>query len=423
MRYPLGTIVKMKLSTSILFIVILICTSCKSKSDQLKDIYKQIRNSPQSTSIDNSDKKLSGIKKLRKLNDESTPDSLMAIFYDLDPTLNDVYKYQYEILDVLREINTEKSFKVYAKIIGKTPLGFPGNMFFIWQLKSNPTENIKHLFPEISDGLKIQKWIQGDILRIILTGCEKKFLSSGDLISSKDNLIWFYNKLLIERDSLPGTQYYRSYYTTHLPNLIECLSIYDNDPKLNIIYYESLKDNIDYKYVSIEGADDNEDLTVQKLDIVLQASIALLKNDNEVDPKYVYRLVSDPVFRLNFYKGLEKANKLKYFPIDYLNQDYFAESVLMFFLTNNPESSAPNKLKLIKRVTINSGENKGAYFFFDAGEGWNDSTHIRIECSGPQPLDPKRVSTEGKHTGAYVGEAKTSEIDQTIQKFIDGLDN
>lgn len=407
----------MKKILAILFCLTLF--ACNDDDEKLIDIYSDIRESKQINSISlTGDKKLRAISKLRNLNNENTPDTLEHLFYQIDTTIIGHYKYQFEILEVLAHIYTEKSLKIYSKLIGNYPLNMPGNMFFIWDMRDN-TEKAKYLFPELAKALENQKWIDDEVLSIIINGYKNGHLTKNDLLTSKQYLVNFYNRLIIERDSLPGCKYYDSFYSNHLSELIICLSIFDNDPKLNSIYNEALNDNLSFSdYHNTDGRGDYHNNSRPKLEIIRQALLALIKNNQEVESIHIEKLIKDPLYRLIFYKDLRKLNKNSLFPKKYLTQKNFAESDLVTVMESIHDEGMPSNLKFLQQRTISNGKQKGNYYFFQTSYLHYDTLIYEVIPSGPQPLNKEDFIENGKWTNKYIGTANSNNIDMKIDDFI-----
>ncbi len=419
----------MNLKIIISFFLCLLFFSCNetnkkhTDNENLTDIYSEIRISPQISHPKKSDKKLLSISKLRKTNDKNTPDSLEVLFYQIDTTIWEYSDYQYKILEVLIDINTAKSFRTYAKIINNSKLNSPGNMFFIWDVKDN-TEKAKYLFPDLAKSIDNQRWIRDDILFIIINGFESGHLTKDDLFSSKLYLENFYDQLVIGRESVASdNNNYKGHYKYSLSYLIQCLSIFGEDPKLNNIYKNSLKDNISfYDYHNNDGRSYYHNESLPKLEILRQAALALIKNNQTVDPIYINKLIKDPFYRLIFYRDLKKLNKISLLPTKYLNQQYFAESDLITIMESTPNDGIPSNLKFLQKRKILSGKQKGNYYFFQTSYLHYDTLVYEILPSGPQPINNKEYIESGNMTNKYMGRVSLYEIDNKIDEFIQKIE-
>jgi len=150
-----------------------------------------------------------------------------------------------------------------------------------------------------------------------------------------------------------------------------------------------------------------------------QSVIALLKNNQVVNPEEINKLAADKSKRNDFYDELKEMHKEKFFPQKFFTQRYFAESKIYSYAYDDYEPSAIEYIG--ERIRVFDGSRQRFLLFkivYEGEEGEEGESTLAI--AGPYNLhNSKDVKTNGKGTGLYYEKPfDPASVDNFFESFI-----
>jgi uncharacterized protein YbaP (TraB family) len=132
------------------------------------------------------------------------------------------------------------------------------------------------------------------------------------------------------------------------------------------------------------------------------AAIALIKNDQAVNPVELNKIAADKSYRSGFYAQLYKAGKVKLFPSKYASQKSIAESDIYVIAADDYE---PASIQFVGERTIGYKGVKQKFLLFKVVYNYEDSDpESFLAIAGPYPLSGKIVVADAELTGLYTDE-------------------
>lgn len=399
------------LSKSLLLYFLLLILSCRNKGGELtigKDhkgdsieivkIYREIDSYPQTDTPHRVyDKKILAIKKLIGCNNGGTPDTLKKIFLNIDTTIANYYQYQSAVLETLVKIYSKESLSTFGKIIGNNPVSPNTAKSLYYGNLLDKTDSVKYLFPELAKGLISQPFDQNFIICLMTWGVQRGHVKKEDLFSSKKYLLEYLKA--VENAKMSNETSKASYIT----EVIYALRIFKRDTSLYPLYQSTLVNNLkpgDFNDKDI----DYHNFVRHQVELLLNASLALIENDQNVEEVYLEKICKDPFYRFELYNQLSGLDKKHLFPKKYLNQYYFAESdLIQKYAKSNGGGYYPDNLERLGKIALRNGSKPGNYYLFKVKYS-EDGKRYGNYISGPQPLDSTKAIRNGYLTYSTIGD-------------------
>ena len=304
------------------------------------------------------------------ITDRQTIDTIARVYH----TLPNNHCIQFSALRVLSNINTAASLGLLVTLLVQdNSVGDQSYALPIFMPLWDATQNIKALFPEILQTLDNEE-LRKALLPLFCSArryghLTKTDFQSNDLQIAKVGLM----KDLIKENrrrlklNKKGRPYRDS--TEMVATIIEFLGSFQEEPEVVASLTKFLEDS---------------DSTV-----VMNTVIALVSQGIVVDRKAIYFVAADPLTRIRFFEELEPLSKTSLFPDDFYAQEYFAESIMVNWLSSGMEMNAsPDKMQLVStRELIDSNERVRVFlykFWYDSRQSW------AVGQSGPQPIDQSK---------------------------------
>jgi len=335
-------------------------------------------------------------------------DSVLSILKNIYNSAGDTSSLKFAALETLADIQTQKSYELITNLL-------QGDIPF------DNSDGIDDLFSSANDSLKLAKTLFPTLLN--LTRYEDYREDVYELLSD-----------LVD-SSLIKPEVYQSH-------IKEIISDGNNELKRTISeendFTESSYDS--YKYNSYSGGDNSslykyasilmpfytdpqvktfidKTLNTKSDDLIINLSILLLKNNKEVNDTIWEHFAKNPEYSHTLYESLKSIGKESKFPKAYLNQEFFAKSLL----TNTDYNSKTDTIVFLCKKLIKQDKKSGYLYFFKYKDKDKDEKKWKMAYCGLQPSDTNKVDGEYPDYSKVVKESLPIEQTKLDEKINDVL--
>lgn len=316
---------------------------------------------------------------LSEFADDSTVSFVSENFRQLDSKSDSV---KYTLLYLLSKIKTRTSYSALKELL----------------LSSLPHQGeTGRLTYALKDSLKLAASLYPDVLILskdslfsnVLVDLTQKLLDS-NLVSVKDLAPYKANFLLRAKKNLAIVRANEENWWSY-SDWVPFIGRF-NDNESNALLREFLKlHDVNIKYASI---------------------IALIRNNQPVDPAEIEKVAQEKSLRKDLYEEFKKMNRGNLFPSKYASQIKIAESEL--FQMGNDDEEVSQIIFIGQRTQYFKGE-KQYFYLFKVSYGNDDEPEAYLGIAGPYSFAKKEIITNSDATGIYWDE--TYDKDKTDSQF------
>ena len=272
------------------------------------------------------------------------------------------------LLELLAENHTAYSYNALGSVLAKSPMPATNN-YKLGSLLKDSLKLCATLFPAI------ESLYNDSIGGPLIINLSVKLIDSSllDKKSATDHAADIYE---IANKQIAG---YRNdsldYYGPFNESIIRMLSVLNTEKSADLL---------------------NQFLRLDNMYVKQNAAIALLKNNNKVQPAQIEKIAADRTSRIEFYNRLEKIGKQNIFPAKWQTQKSFAESYLYNYI--NEDGDLDDESLTLQYVSDKIEKKNGKqyrYFLFKATIDNGDSKETHLAICGPFDFDKSKVLING----------------------------
>ncbi len=297
---------------------------------------------------------------------------------------------KYNLLEVLSQIKTLDSYSVLKNLLltAIPSEGDPGNLNYHLQ---DSLELTAKLYPEV---LVLSK---DSAFSTVLVNVTKQLLDS-NLISINSILPFKQNFLEHVRKNLKKIKEDEEKWWM-FTNWVPFIGKFNDKESNDLLRTFLTLDEIDAKYAVI---------------------LALVKNEQPVEPGQTEKVAEDKEYRKDLYDEFKKLDKLKLFPARYATQLKIAESEIHLLATDDEEPSSITFIS--ERTEMFMGKKQKFYLFKVEFEG-EDYSSSYLGVTGPYSLSGKDIITSTDASGVYWDEEyDKKKIDEHLKSLLSEME-
>jgi len=293
--------------------------------------------------------------------------------------------------DVLSGIKTKESYETLIQLLEKYPLTENPGYYFGNHLEDSSALTLT-IYPRLLNKAK-DSMLCLSIADLSLTLLDSGYIKLADIMNAEKDFIANAAALLpVLKDSA-------NYYRYGLYSLARLLARY-NTPAANKMLHE---------YLSVA------DVYLRK-----EVAMALLKNEQQVNPDVWKQLASDAGVRKDLYDEMKDLNKASLFPAQYLTQQYFAESDVYYAASDDDE---PSSIKFVSDKTISFRGKKYRFYLYKVTFGADDDAESYLGISGGYSISGKSLEASEDVSGLYWEEGyDATAVEEQLKAYLDGFE-
>jgi len=152
----------------------------------------------------------------------------------------------------------------------------------------------------------------------------------------------------------------------------------------------------------------------------------LAKNNIRPDKKLIDNFVKLPYYRYDLYDALKNGGKLEWYPINYLDQKFFAENDLYNFLDDDDEGT-PESVKFIEKIPVKYNDKDQFIYVFKIIymdiDGEEKVPVSYLAWAGPYSSDSSKPDLNpGELTGSNFDKWDDKEYKNMVLKEVNNID-